>query len=108
MPIWFPKFDILDIGHLLRTDLGSKVEWVESISYDSLGVSRVEKFRLTLNTIYHIKIMQKYILPSSTSILEFTADLIIDTLWRFMIGLGISFNYIESRKRLLFTYLSIA
>ena len=59
-------------------------------------------------TNYHIEIMQKYILPSSTSILEFTADLIIDTLWRFMIGLGISFNYIESRKRLLFTYLSIA
>ena len=38
------------IGHLLRTELESKVEWVESISYDSLGVSRVEKFRLTLNT----------------------------------------------------------
>ena len=40
------------IGHLLRTELESKVEWVESISYDSLGVSRVEKFRLTLNTSF--------------------------------------------------------
>ena len=34
--------------------LESKVEWVEAISNDSLRVSRVEKFRLTLNTNGHI------------------------------------------------------
>ena len=35
---------------LLRTDLESKSEWVESISYDSLRVSGVDFYRLTLNT----------------------------------------------------------
>ena len=35
---------------LLRTDPESKSEWVESISYDSLWVSRVDFYRLTLNT----------------------------------------------------------
>ena len=34
-----------------ESNLESKVEWVESISNDSLGVSRVENVRLTLNTI---------------------------------------------------------
>ena len=39
-------------GHLVRTNLESKLEWVESISNDSLRVSRVDFYRLTLNTIY--------------------------------------------------------
>ena len=38
--------------HLLGTDLESKLEWVESISNDSLRVSRVDFYRLTLNTIH--------------------------------------------------------
>ena len=46
----FQNLTFENIGHLLRTELESKVERVESISYDSLRVSRVEKFRLTLNT----------------------------------------------------------
>ena len=46
----FQNLTFENIGHFLRTELESKVERVESISYDSLRVSRVEKFRLTLNT----------------------------------------------------------
>ena len=33
-----------------KSTLESKLEWVESISYESTGVSRVENIRLTLNT----------------------------------------------------------
>ena len=43
----------------LESTLESKVEWVESISYDSPGVSRVENVRLTLNTSIHILAFMK-------------------------------------------------
>ena len=47
-----PKIMVPKMTILLRTDLESKLEWVESISYDSLRVSGVDFYRLTLNTKY--------------------------------------------------------
>ena len=44
----------------LESTLESKVEWVESISYDSLGVSRVENVRLTLNTKHDMCLRIKF------------------------------------------------
>ena len=53
--IFFETFAIL-----LRIVLELKVEWIESIFDDSFRVRRVEKFRLTLNTIMNYAIVSTY------------------------------------------------